>query len=431
MVYRYDGTDGLSTPPPPGTQGAEVFPTAGIPPGVPASVIDVYWIYSICEELRNVVIGAGITPAKAQVNQLLQALQSGALTFCVDTGAAGAYAVSPIKPMAALGKGMRIAFFAAAGPNTGPCTLNYGGLGAIPFVSRLGNAFTGYEIVAGQLVEAVYNGTAWQALNTAAPDSGNANKTFSVANASSANQAVALGQVFQEFNYGSSTTVSLGKAQTTYIFTDAATGPITITVGPGAFAGQRVIIYGRTNYAITVASTVSSGSPYFYLPDGSSVYSIALPTGIVSRLELVFDGNNWRGSTEGRKVVSNAYSSNQAVALGQFPIPVQTASGQGTSIGANFNGTISVSFTAPCDGTVVAFGKVNTDTTAASPITGNLLINGNVKSTDSTLASQSHLAVLPVTNGTSVTAAFNLTSGSTSPAITATTEVMALFIPSP
>ncbi len=158
MVYRYDGADGLSTPPPPGTQGAEVFPTAGIPPGVPASVIDVYWIYSICEELRNVVTGAGITPAKAQVNQLLQALQSGALTFCVDTGTAGAYAVSPLKPAAALNKGMRIVFFANAGPNTGACTLNYGGLGAAPLLLNGNIPCKGKEIAAGALVEAVYSG---------------------------------------------------------------------------------------------------------------------------------------------------------------------------------------------------------------------------------------------------------------------------------
>jgi hypothetical protein len=171
MVYRYDGTDGLPTPPAPGMQGTEVFPTGGIPPNIPASVIDVYWIYSLCEEIRNVVTGAGITPAKTQVNQLLQALQSGALTFCVDTGIAGNYVVSPITPMTALGRGARIAFFAKAGPNAGGCTLKYGGLGALPFISRRGSNFSGGEIVAGQLVEAVFNGTSWQAANTAPSDS--------------------------------------------------------------------------------------------------------------------------------------------------------------------------------------------------------------------------------------------------------------------
>jgi hypothetical protein len=91
--------------------------------------------------------------------------------FCVDHGSAGAYVPYPSGTATAPTVGQTVKFFAAAGPNVGPCTLNYGGLGALPFVSRRGSAFTGNEIVAGQLVEALYNGTSWQAANTAAPDS--------------------------------------------------------------------------------------------------------------------------------------------------------------------------------------------------------------------------------------------------------------------
>ena len=76
MVYRYDGTDGISTPPSPGAVGAEVFPTPGNPPTVLPSEIDLYWIYSLCEEIRNVVVAAGFTPTKGLVNQLLGAIHA-------------------------------------------------------------------------------------------------------------------------------------------------------------------------------------------------------------------------------------------------------------------------------------------------------------------------------------------------------------------
>lgn len=76
MVYRIDVPTASNTPPPVGNVGQEGYPTAGNPGITPPTTIDPYWAYSLCEEIRNVVVAAGLTPTKGNVAQLLQAIQS-------------------------------------------------------------------------------------------------------------------------------------------------------------------------------------------------------------------------------------------------------------------------------------------------------------------------------------------------------------------
>ncbi|MGH9349379.1 MAG: hypothetical protein ACRD26_19185 [Vicinamibacterales bacterium] len=53
------------------------FPTAGDPgTGTPATKPGPYWFHMVTEELRAVIVAAGLTPDKEDVGQLLEALQA-------------------------------------------------------------------------------------------------------------------------------------------------------------------------------------------------------------------------------------------------------------------------------------------------------------------------------------------------------------------
>jgi len=96
------------------------------------------------------------------------------------------------------------------------------------------------------------------------------------------------------------------------------TAAATITIEPGTVVGQRVRVYGGA-YAVTDQPNVTAGSPYFGLPDGSTVYSWIIPAGDTDNyIDHVWDGTNWRCTTAGQTVVAAATQDNAAVQLEQF-----------------------------------------------------------------------------------------------------------------
>lgn len=135
------------------------------------------------------------------------------------------------------------------------------------------------------------------------------------------------------------------------------------------------------------------------------------------------------GSSRGGVQVGNATKSNHATALGQFPPGASASSAQGVAIGASYNDTLTLSFTAPCKGTLMVFGKINTSSTGSASITVVVAVNGATVSSDSTILSQSHAAAVPLTSGQSAPVTLNVTT-TTSPGVTATYSVAYLFIPS-
>lgn len=63
-------------PPPIDTHETGGFPTAGNPAtGTPATVLTAWTVHMLIEELRNVVLAAGLTPDKAATDQVAQALR--------------------------------------------------------------------------------------------------------------------------------------------------------------------------------------------------------------------------------------------------------------------------------------------------------------------------------------------------------------------
>ena len=79
------------------------------------------------------------------------------------------------------------------------------------------------------------------------------------------------------------------------------TTDITITLNPGAFRGQKVRVYSNGDTGIpTIASSVSTGSPYFHSTDGSVAYSLSLPASNTALfIDFEWEQNNWRYTTSG------------------------------------------------------------------------------------------------------------------------------------
>jgi hypothetical protein len=75
MVWRTDNSSSVPSIPAIPAPGSQGFFSNGDPlTGQPATVVDAWWLNMIQEEIRNVVVGAGITPSKTDNTQLRQAI---------------------------------------------------------------------------------------------------------------------------------------------------------------------------------------------------------------------------------------------------------------------------------------------------------------------------------------------------------------------
>lgn len=90
-----------------------------------------------------------------------------------DTGAANAYAIAPVPPIAAYAAG-QVAVFVAANANTSASTLNVNGLGTKAIKTTALVALGANQILAGAVCTCVYDGTQWQ-LTDAQPAQSSAN----------------------------------------------------------------------------------------------------------------------------------------------------------------------------------------------------------------------------------------------------------------
>ena len=154
-----------------------------------------------------------------------------------------------------------------------------------------------------------------------------ASGTVSGASATSNGNLIPYGQAFQLLTPTASQNITLGNTLKTIVQLGALTADITLTLEPGSVIGQEVTIYGTGRaYTVTVASNVTSGSPYFGYPDESSNYSWVIPSGsALQGITLEWDGTDWRARTFGQTVVAPATQNNAAVNLGQFPVSLATA----------------------------------------------------------------------------------------------------------
>ena len=271
-------------------------------------------IQTISNELVNVLKSSNRPPSLTQSNEIVASLQAGGFTFCTDNGTAGTYVLTTVLPsLGGYATGMKVRFFARSGPNTGPCTLAYSGGSAVAFISRRGDAFAGGEIIAGQMVEAVYNGTAWQATNTAAPDgvaagvaSGYLTPTVSNCNtaplgwsqwnntAANAPVAGSYGNLFTESNVGSNIAAS-----------GNSINQIGVTTANQIWYRQNVNNGGWSAWRqfLDVATAQASFAPYglfshvvAYL---AGSYNFIVPTGVTYVRVTVVGGGGGGGGAQG------------------------------------------------------------------------------------------------------------------------------------
>ncbi|MGB3044203.1 MAG: phage tail protein [Xanthobacteraceae bacterium] len=100
----------------------------------------------------------------AYVEKLALDAQSGKWQFAVAGGTANALTATLAPVPAGLVAGMRARLKAGAA-NTGAMTLNVNGLGAKAIVRKDGAALAANSVVAGQILDVVYDGAVWQALD--------------------------------------------------------------------------------------------------------------------------------------------------------------------------------------------------------------------------------------------------------------------------
>ena len=205
---------------------------------------------------------------------------------------------------------------------------------------------------------------------------------------------------------------TLGKLS---VLPGALTADITLTLPGSGDAGSETTIYGSAAaYTTTVASPVTSGSPYIEMPDGSQVYSYVIPASSPGAgIRLDFDGTNYRATTFGQVAPQGIHYTG------------------GTAASTTYGQTIT--FTAPSNGWVCMSCMYNNSTlTSLGDIRENLIINGTTVISDGAVDPNmwSLYGFLYVTAGTAVSATAEYVVGTT-----ALTDVVYLrglvwFVPS-
>ena len=208
------------------------------------------------------------------------------------------------------------------------------------------------------------------------------------------------------------------------------TAAIDLTLNDQAAAGSSVTVFGSAaDYAVTVQSPVTTGSPYIELPDGSQVYSWTIPASSPSQgISVDWDGTNWRTRTFGQTVVAPGVEDNQAVQLGQFLAPqgvVSTATNVSTT-------SVNLSFTAPSNGNIIVFltttvlGGPTISSISITAANATLIVGGNAQGNTLSIGGATS------TFSCSADAAVTLTGTvNTSAAGNIYSNLFAIFIPNP
>ncbi len=230
------------------------------------------------------------------------------------------------------------------------------------------------------------------------------------------------------------TSETLPTANKMVVLPGTLTADIALTLPASPVIGQEYIIFGSgAAYTVTVQTSVTSGSPYIGLPDGSNVYSWVIPANLdLSGIICIWDGTNWRARTFGAAVVANATADNEAVALGQV-LAVSPAWKQQVFLPASGDTyTLSISFTAPCNGYILAASTINLNGSQPVACTNSISINGTVYGEDDNEFTMTDWGAAAVSSGTACTVTSTYTAGSSSSSFSATSQnVMSIFIPNP
>ena len=162
----------------------------------------------------------------------------------------------------------------------------------------------------------------------------------------------------------------------TLVLTDSITADSTFTLPAAPLAGTGFTVFGSAAaYTTTVASPVTSGSPYIEMPDGSQVYSYVIPASSPGAgIRLDFDGTNYRATTFGN---TSFYNVHNFGALGNGVADDTAAIQAALNAAGNANGgivflpvgtyNVSATLTVPTNVTMEGVGKAQDITAPTTP----------------------------------------------------------------
>ena len=129
--------------------------------GVPATLLKAEWLNAIQRELVRVVTGGGLELDRTKDDQLFSAIcriiQSGSVSYSLDTGGANAYAFG-LTPVTTSRKDGVPIWIKVKTSNTGASTVN-DGIGTVPLVGGAHSALQGGEMQAGGFAWIQWNST--------------------------------------------------------------------------------------------------------------------------------------------------------------------------------------------------------------------------------------------------------------------------------
>jgi hypothetical protein len=162
-MNRVDTSTAVLSLPAQETPGDPGYFTKGNPgTGLPATVPGQDWFNAVQEELMAIIEGAGLTPDKADTDQVLEAINilSQAARYAADTGSANAYVAAYTPEITEHVVGLPLSF-QAAHANTGASTFNPGP-GAVAIKRQNGDALLEGDIPEDAIVTVIYDGTNYQ-----------------------------------------------------------------------------------------------------------------------------------------------------------------------------------------------------------------------------------------------------------------------------
>lgn len=162
-MNRVDTSTAVLSLPAQEEQGDPGYFTKGNPgTGLSATVPGQDWFNAVQEELMAIIEAAGLTPDKADTDQVLEAINilSQAARYAADTGEANAYVATYSPEITEHVVGLPLSF-QAAHANTGASTFNPGP-GVVAIKRSNGDALLEGDIPEDAIVTVIYDGTNYQ-----------------------------------------------------------------------------------------------------------------------------------------------------------------------------------------------------------------------------------------------------------------------------
>ena len=222
-------------------------------------------------------------------------IQDDSLKYVVDTGAADAYVMTLVPAITAYATGAKYRFI-AANSNTGASTLNVNAVAATAITKNGGTALASGDIVAGDVVEVVYDGTNFEIVGLRRDLQATNVALTAIAGLSTTDGNIIVGDGSSWVaESGSTARASLGAVGTTHTGNVSITGDLTSLT---SLTVDNIVTNGNDIYASSGNLTLNAGGA-----GSTSLYYAGAQT-----LQSAIDGVNIYDSS-GTEPFLNLYSS--------------------------------------------------------------------------------------------------------------------------